>query len=54
MFLFATAAAKTSGAWYAFLASDGLGQFIVIFLLLASVITWSSHLSCTCNIETQY
>ncbi|MBQ9789275.1 MAG: MotA/TolQ/ExbB proton channel family protein [Lentisphaeria bacterium] len=41
MFLFATAAAKTSGAWYAFLASDGLGQFIVIFLLLASVITWS-------------
>ena len=39
--LIAAAAAKTNGAWYAFLASDGLGQFIVIFLLFASVVTWS-------------
>ena len=41
MLMIATATAKTGGAWYAFLASDGLGQFIVIFLLFASVITWS-------------
>lgn len=39
--LIATAAAKTNGAWYAFLASDGAGQAIVIVLLAASIITWS-------------
>lgn len=42
IFLMATTTtAQTSGAYYAFLVSDGLGQGIVIFLMFASVITWA-------------
>ena len=33
-------AAQANGAYYAFSASDGMGKFIVILLLAASVITW--------------
>lgn len=33
-------AAQANGAYYAFSASDGMGQFIVILLLAASVVTW--------------
>ena len=34
-------AAQTNGVYYAFAASDGMGKFIVILLLAASVITWA-------------
>ncbi len=33
-------AAQANGAYYAFEASDGMGKFIVILLLAASVVTW--------------
>ncbi len=34
-------AAQSNGAYYAFSASDGMGKFIVIVLLVASVVTWA-------------
>lgn len=34
-------AAQANGAYYAFSVSDGMGQFIVILLLAASVVTWA-------------
>lgn len=34
-------AAQAKGVYYAFEVSDGMGQFIVILLLVASVVTWA-------------
>ena len=39
--LFFVLAAQSTGAYYAFEASDGMGKFIVILLLAASVVTWA-------------
>ena len=34
-------AAQAKGVYYAFEVSDGMGQSIVILLLVASVVTWA-------------